>query len=154
MTIFKKEINKKSLVNTIIMAVLLLFVSVMLSSFIFRVAVSPKVESTVIIEKSQEKIQKPIQLSILNACGVPGIAKKMKEYLRSRGFDVVEIGNYTSVSEKSFVLDRMRDSVSASKVAEAIGLNKNFVKTAVDSTLYVRCSIVLGKDFQELRAYK
>ena len=40
--------------------------------------------------------KKPVQLEVLNGCGVNGVAEKFTDYLRADNFDVVNIGNYRS----------------------------------------------------------
>ena len=143
--------SRKIYINFAVLALLLIVVSVMLSSFVMRVIVSPPVESKLIEKTQKEIVEKTIQINVLNGCGVQGIAKKVKEYLRMRGFDVVETANYPEDVEKSFVIDRMRDSLSSQKVAYALGIDRSKVKTKVDSSLFIRCTVVIGSDYKNLK---
>lgn len=139
--------------NILMLAALGLIVIVMLSSFINRVIISPPVDAN--IEKGAETSENEtvIQINVLNACGETGLASKVKEFLRLRGFDVVEIGNFTSTEEKSFVLDRIGDMRSARKVAYAVGIPDSLVVSSIDSTLYLRSTVIIGKDFASLKAF-
>lgn len=92
-----------------------------------------------------------IQLNVLNASGESGIASKTRNHLRQLGFDVVEIGNYESVIDSTIIIDRLGDRLSAYKLSKAVGLEENKIQTVIDSTLYLRATLVLGKDFTNLR---
>jgi hypothetical protein len=95
-----------------------------------------------------------IQINVLNASGVKGIAGQMKDFLRTKGFDVVEIGNYIKQVDGSFIIDRVGDSSSAVKVAYAVGLPDSLIQKKIDSSLFVRNSVILGKDYMKLKAFK
>lgn len=110
-----------------------------------------------IIERSDDLVREgdQIQLNLLNGSGEQGVARRTMNYLRSVGFDVVEIDNYSRSSvQRSFVIDRVGDSLSAMKTAKALGIDDSLRVVRIDSTLYVRCSVVLGKDYRNLKAYQ
>ncbi len=130
-----------------------LIVIVMLSSFINRVIIAPPVDSKIEEGANSSENDLVIQVNVLNACGETGLAAKAMEFLRLRGFDVVEIGNYPKKEEKSFVLDRLGDLRSARKVAYAMGIPDTLVVSAVDSNLFVRSTVVIGKDFPLLKPF-
>ncbi len=130
-----------------------LIVIVMLSSFINRVIIAPPVDSKIEEGANSSENDLVIQVNVLNACGETGLAAKAMEFLRLRGFDVVEIGNYPKKEEKSLVLDRLGDLRSARKVAYAMGIPDTLVVSAVDSNLFVRSTVVIGKDFPLLKPF-
>jgi hypothetical protein len=110
-----------------------------------------------IIERSDDLVREgdQIQLNLLNGCGDQGVARRTMNYLRSAGFDVVEIDNYSRFSvQRSFVIDRVGDSVSAMKTAKILGIDDSLRVVRIDSTLYVRCSVVIGKDYRSLKPYQ
>lgn len=139
--------------NTVI-AIFGIVVLIMLLAFILKM-INPK-PSDPNLDKNIVKntATEVIQINILNASGIKGIASTAKDYLRSKGFDVVEIGNYIKQVDNSFILDRVGDSSSAAKVAFAIGISDTLVKVKIDSTLFVRNSIILGKDYSKLKPFK
>lgn len=92
-----------------------------------------------------------IQLNVLNASGEKGIASKARNYLRDLGFDVVEIGNFDTMIDSTIVLDRVGDRISSYKLTKAVGIDESRILTAIDSSLYLRATLVLGKDFSKLR---
>ncbi|MBK7987570.1 MAG: LytR C-terminal domain-containing protein [Ignavibacteria bacterium] len=121
--------------------------------FFCRLFVSPNVDATVNERLRRANSEKVIQLSVLNASGVKGLAKHTMLFLRRRGFDVVETGN-TKQIEKSRIIDYVGDTVSAMRVAQAIGLEKKDVIVEIDSSLFLRCAVVIGKNYQNLKVFQ
>jgi hypothetical protein len=94
-----------------------------------------------------------IQVDVLNGCGVPGAATGVRDYLRARGFDVVELRNYKTFDvEKSVVVDRVGDGVAAERVASALGLGSGRIIRQLNPDYYVDVSIVIGKDYRSLKS--
>jgi hypothetical protein len=95
---------------------------------------------------------KVIQVDVLNGCGVSGIAVKFTEFLRARGFDVLEMGNYKSFEvELSMVIDRVGNRKNAKKVASALGIDEKNIIEQISNDSYLDCSIVIGKDYKSLK---
>jgi hypothetical protein len=148
-----KIVSNNKTANILMLVAFGLIVIVMLSSFINRVIIAPPVDSKIEEGANSSENDLVIQVNVLNACGETGLAAKAMEFLRLRGFDVVEIGNYPKKEEKSFVLDRLGDLRSARKVAYAMGIPDTLVVSAVDSNLFVRSTVVIGKDFPLLKPF-
>ena len=95
-----------------------------------------------------------LQVEVLNGCGVSGIADKMTDYLRKNNFDVVQVGNYTSFDmDKSLVIDRTGNKVNAEKIAAALGINKKNIVQQINSDYFLDCSVVIGKDYFQLKPF-
>jgi LytR cell envelope-related transcriptional attenuator len=134
--------------------VLISFAALVVASNVYK-SLAPSVNP--IIERSDDLVREgdQIQLNLLNGCGDQGVARRTMNYLRSAGFDVVEIDNYSRFSvQRSFVIDRVGDSVSAMKTAKILGIDDSLRVVRIDSTLYVRCSVVIGKDYRSLKPYQ
>ena len=96
-----------------------------------------------------------IQLDVQNGTNENGIATKFTEYLRQNGIDVVEIGNYKSQDiERTLIIDRAGDKAKARKVAQALGVNEKNIIQQLNNSLYLDVTVVIGKDFKELKPYK
>lgn len=96
-----------------------------------------------------------IQLDVLNGCGVQGVAQDFTDFLRKRKFDVVQSSNYTSFDVvESLVIDRVGNKATASKVAHALGIDVKNVVTQINPDYYLHVSVVIGRDYQELKPYK
>ena len=121
--------------------------------FMWRLFVSPSVDASVDESLRRANSENVIQLSVLNASGVNGLAKQTMLFLRRRGYDVVETGN-TEVTEKSRIIDYVGDTVSALRVAQAVGLEKKDIVVEIDSTLFLRCAVILGKNYPNLKVFQ
>ncbi len=139
----------KLLYNKFTFIFLSLIAFVLLSSFVYQTFIIDPI-TPIVDNELDDDYNKSIQINILNGCGESGIAAKLKEYFRKREFDVVEIGNYKEEVEKCIVFDRLGDKRSAYKVAQTVGINDSLVISNIDSTQYVRTTLVIGKDWKEL----
>lgn len=147
------RLTKNIWLNGIII-VFVLIIAVMAYFLLRRTIISPPVSAT--IERTDNLVKKgeQIQINILNGCGREGISRQVMDFMRARGFDVVEITNYDNFNvESSFVIDRVGDTLSAKKAGYAMGISDSLRSVDIDSTLYLRCSIVLGKDFGSLKPF-
>lgn len=123
-------------------------VIVMIWSFVDRTFIDPPVKP----ETVQGGKPHTIQLDVLNGSGVPKLSQRFTDYLRARGFDVVEMGNYKdSKVEKTRVIDRVGQLTAAQQVAEALGVPKERVVQEIDRNSYLDVSVVIGKDFRLLK---
>ena len=96
-----------------------------------------------------------IQLEVLNGTTEPKIAQRVREALRSGGFDVVDVGNYKlSNVERTMVIARTPDRSAAEAVASFFGIDKSRVLQQPDKNLYLDCSVIVGKDITQLRPFK
>ena len=87
-----------------------------------------------------------VRVEVLNASGVPGLARKGTEVLRDGGFDVVSYGNAPGFApDTSLVLDRVGRMELARSVADAVQIPR--VYTRPDSNVYVDVTVVLGRDW-------
>jgi hypothetical protein len=75
------------------------------------------------------------------------------EFLRQRGFDVVEIGNDTARPRRSSVIDRVGDRTSARKVAQSLGIADALITTDLDSMRFLQSSIIIGADLDNLEPF-
>lgn len=143
----------KILYNKFTFALLCLVAFLLLSSFIYHNFIIT--EATPLIDNERDaSYNNTIQLNIMNASNHPGLANKLKQYYRKRGFDVVEVGNFKFEANKSLVIDRVGDLKSAYKVANVLGIPDSMVSRNLDSTMYLRTTLVIGKDWENLKAFK
>lgn len=100
------------------------------------------------------KIAKPVQyknikIEILNGCGVQDLARVTTDYLRKKGFDVINYANAAEEQEKTVVIDRLSPEKKWAKiVAEALDIK--LTSAIIDSSLCVHVLILLGKDYDEV----
>lgn len=94
-----------------------------------------------------------IQVEIVNASGRPGAGRRTMEFLRLRGFDVVEIGSDTARPKRSVVIDRVGDRTSARKVAASLGIADSLITTDLDSMRFLQSSVIIGSDIDKLEPF-
>lgn len=148
-----KILSNSKIANYCLISAFSLVVVLMLSSFLIRIVTPPiSAELSAKIEKANE-MEQIIQVNVLNACGKTGLANDVKNYLLKRGFDVVEIGNYDVSLDISIVVDRVGDLKSSNQVAYALGIDNSYVTTEIDSTLFVRSTVIIGRDYFSLKPF-
>ena len=102
-----------------------------------------------------ELVGSVIQVEVRNGAGIDHLAARATQYLRDRGFDVVEVGNYeTFQQERSVVIDRVGDPEAARKVAEALGLPAERVRQEIRRQYYLDASVIIGDDYEQLRPFQ
>ncbi|MFM8569823.1 MAG: LytR C-terminal domain-containing protein [Candidatus Kapaibacterium sp.] len=146
--------NARRIVNISLLVLLSVLVAAFSYALVYRFLIRPPVEAVNGSIVTSNGIERAIQLQILNATDVPGIAKKATEYLRSRGFDVVQVTNAPIRSVGSFVVRVTTDSASSARVAYALGIEPRFIRFEVDSSLMLDCTVVLGNDYTSLRPFR
>lgn len=147
----QKRRRRTRVVFFILAPILLALILVLGYGLLERNLLRPKVDATVERPNMQVLADEHIQVNVLNACGADGVAKQVTEFLRARKFDVPEYGNAQHVEPHSTVIDRVGDSLSALKVAYALGIPRERVVTDIDSSLYLRATVVIGADYKGLR---
>jgi hypothetical protein len=125
-----------------------LLVVVLAYAFIHRAFLQPPVDAS----REGGGSDGVIQVDVLNGCGSSGAASTFTAYLRARGFDVVEVGNYKSFDVKrSLVIDRAGNPANAEKVAYALGIGKTNIIRQINHDYFVDVSVVIGRDFPSLK---
>lgn len=95
-----------------------------------------------------------IQVEVRNGCGVDHLAARTTQFLRDRGFDVVEVGDHTSFDvQHSRVIDRVGDIETAKRVAAALNIPEERVVQDVQPALYLDASVIIGHDYERLEPF-
>jgi len=106
-------------------------------------------------EASNQKPSDIIQVEVLNGCGVGGVGDRFTDFLRTNNFDVVNIGNYIRFDmDETIVIDRIGNKANAYKVAEALGVKKENVIQQLNKDYFLDVSIVVGRDYYNLKPLK
>lgn len=88
------------------------------------------------------------RVEVLNAAGIPGLAREGTRRLRDAGFDVVYFGNAGGgARNESVVLDRAGNLQTAQAVARALDIPGARVRSVPNPELYLDVSVVLGRDW-------
>ncbi|MDP3583004.1 MAG: LytR C-terminal domain-containing protein [Ignavibacteria bacterium] len=96
-----------------------------------------------------------IQVDVRNGCGVSGVADRYTDFLRSKGFDVADIGNYVSSDvDETLIIDRIGNMANAYKVAKSLGIKTENVIQQLNRDYFIDVTVVIGKDYFSLTPFK
>jgi hypothetical protein len=88
-------------------------------------------------------------IQVLNGCGVTGAADRMADFLRSRNFDVKDIGNASSWNYPgTMIISRTADMALANELEKFLKTGKVTLIRNRDEHLY-DVTVVVGPDFEE-----
>ncbi len=159
---FGSEVKRKllqqravQLLSWSFVALVALVVVLLAWQFVMRTFISHPVSGE--IDRPDMLVRKGerIQINVLNGSGRMRMAQKFTDYLRARKFDVVDMENYKDTSvAKTFIIDRVGDSVSAHKIAYALGVPDSCIRREIDTEEYVKADLVIGRDYQKLNPLK
>ena len=143
----KDNFSKNLILNTSI--IILILINLYLGYLITKNITSYYLSSNQNI--TEDSTFSNIRIEVLNGCGKSGVAEKLTDYLRSSGFDVVNLGNYRSFEiNNSILIGRNQKIQNAEKVAAAVGLKKESVIQQVNPDYMLDVTFVLGKDYKNL----
>jgi hypothetical protein len=87
-----------------------------------------------------------VRVQVLNATATRGLARRATMHLRDRGFDVLEIGTWSTQLDSTLVLDRSGHAEWARRVADALGGAR--VESRPDSSHYLDITVLLGRSWR------
>lgn len=150
---------KNYFLNTFIIIFALLCL-ILLYNFVYRSLSKPSQTRDIIITDSSKTLTRQpnnqtLQLDVQNGSGSQGIANKFTDFLRSNGYDVVEMGNFSASDIKnSFVIDRAGNMRNAKRVASALGINEKYVIQQINKEYFLDATVVVGRDYNDLKPFK
>lgn len=100
------------------------------------------------LSEIEEPPSERIRVEVLNSAGVSGLARRVTERLREAGFDVVYYGNASGplARDSTTILDRLGNEAAVAALAEELGVER--IETAIDTSLYLEATVVLGGDLE------
>ena len=94
-----------------------------------------------------------IEVEVLNGCGVPFLAAKTTDFLRSKHFDVVFSGDAKNqLYQHTMILQRNEKIESLKKIADSFGLELDDSKHIIivpDESLCLDVTVILGADYRK-----
>ncbi|MFO7891681.1 MAG: LytR C-terminal domain-containing protein [bacterium] len=116
----------------------------------------PKDDNNVEEKKDTKKAvdTAPLQIEVLNGCGVSGVAAEFTEYLRQEGFDVVKTDNYESFNVlETVIIDRRGRNTRIKKIASSLGLDTSRILKEINEAYLIDATVVLGKDYKRISSW-
>ncbi len=133
-------------------AVVLLFAALLVYSLVDHFFINPPALSKRTDLEAPTRVERQIQISVRNECGTDGVAMDFTDFLRQRGFDVVETTNGSIFDRPvTTVVDAAGNFENALRVAEALGVKKQNVIIKPDPHAYVDVEVLIGKDYYKLK---
>ncbi|MFQ6675994.1 MAG: LytR C-terminal domain-containing protein [Fidelibacterota bacterium] len=107
----------------------------------------------------REEVPTPVmEVEVLNGCGVYGLAARFTDFLRSRGFDVVNSDNADSFDYPATVIIQRSERVESSyRMAELLGIPKGDTTRILvqpDLSLATDVTVILGKDYRDIKPFR
>jgi hypothetical protein len=88
------------------------------------------------------------RIQVLNGSGVSGVARRVADFLRNKGFDVKNTGNApTSNYEHTIVVSRTSDMKNAQRIGSALKTDKVIMMR--DSLSIYDVDVFIGADYAE-----
>jgi hypothetical protein len=84
-----------------------------------------------------------VRVQVVNATTTRGLARRATRWLRSRGFDVVEVATTRQMLDTTLVLDRSGHPDWAQRAARAMGEAR--VEARPDSSRYLDLTVLVGR---------
>jgi hypothetical protein len=125
--------NKKRF--SILTLMLIIFSGVYIFSFGYKVAIPVN--------------YKNIKVEVLNGCDVQDLARITADYLRRRGFDVINYSNSAEEQKRTAVIDRLSPDKKWAKIV-ASKLEVELTQAVIDSNLCIHVLVLLGKDYEQV----
>lgn len=98
---------------------------------------------------------KTLEVEVIDGVGNSKVAQHAVHVLRLLGYDVVEFRKSDNgIVERSYVLDRSGDFDNVKKLAISFGITEDKVFQKIDKNLYVDVTVVIGKDFSNLKTFQ
>lgn len=131
--------------------ILVLVTGAVLGSWISQWLQAPPVAVTPVQVPIPSVFGERVRVEVRNGGGRSGMARAATDLLREGGFDVVELGNWSSFEEaESFVVTRAGSGDASLEVARALGIG--IVRDEPDPNLRVDVTVVLGQDWSPEQA--
>lgn len=86
-----------------------------------------------------------VRVQVLNATTTRGLGRRATQFLRDRGFDVVDVGTTAPGRDSTLVLARSGHPEWASLITGALGVGR--VESRPDSSRYLDATVILGRDW-------
>jgi|YelNatPaOPRAMG01_1025707.scaffolds.fasta_scaffold00288_3 hypothetical protein len=148
----KSALSLKKLFTSIFRIAVAGVAFLLLYSFMDRLFIHPPAKSERSDDTPPTRVEKVIQISVENECGQQNVAMIFTNFLRKRGFDVVETGNGSSFDRQiTMVVDAAGNLENAKRVATALGVDESNVVQRIDPHAYVDVKVLIGRDFSKLK---
>lgn len=111
-----------------------------------------------IIDLREESIENPIEVEVLNGCGMQGLGQQFTDFLRSHQIDVVKTENADHFQyEKTVIIQRNQYVESSYFIADILKIPKNDTTRILiqpDLSLETDVTLIVGKDYANIKPFQ
>lgn len=152
----KKQSNLKSPTVNLLLNISIFFLIAINIYMGYSIYIKLNYKTTTFDDEIVEgKVADLIQVDVRNGCGVTGVADRYTDFLRKKGFDVADTGNYISSDiDETIVIDRIGNMANAFEVAKALGVKKQNIIQQLNKDYFIDVSVIIGKDYLSLNPFK
>ena len=96
-----------------------------------------------------------IQVEIQNGCGLKGIAKLYTNFLRDKGYDVINFKNAPHFSyKKTRLFVHQKDTLNfVNEIIDILKINSELVDYSYNNDLLHKMTIIIGDDYNQLDSF-
>ncbi len=103
----------------------------------------------------QKQAAKPLEVQILNGCGVPGVAQAVKAFLAESKIPVKATGNADRFDyPRSIIYTRNPNDARAAEIGSLMGISPSRILPAPQRWAKTDLTIVIGKDYNDLSPFR
>ena len=105
--------------------------------------------------KSEKKFGKKIQIKILNGCGDKGVADLYKNFLRNKGYDVIDYGNaknFNHINTKLKIHNKNHENFIF-EVVEILSISPDKLEYNYSKNIFYDLTLIIGKDYKNLDSF-
>ena len=112
--------------------------------------------SSLINKTESEKITgEKIQIEIQNGCGLKGVAQLYTNFLRDKGYDVIDFKNAPHFSyKKTQLIIHQKDTLNfTNEMINDLKINSDLVDYNYNNDLIHEMTIIIGEDYNQLDSF-
>ena len=142
---------------------LLFFSVIIISSFLIFKSINPYQENNnsknleSLIKKTPSEIDTghKVQISVLNGCGVKGVADLYTNFLRNSGYDVIDYGNamHFEFEETKLLIHNKNHKNFIYEIVDLLEINPQQLEYNFDKNIFYDLTLIIGLDYSNLNSY-
>lgn len=145
---FKKKLN------LLIIWSLVVVNSVLIFSLITKILNMPSMQAAMSPDPDSVPAD-PLTVTVLNGCGVQGLASRFRDVLVENRYDVRTVGNADDTYNQTVLIDgQKRSETEVEELRNLLGLDKDQVIPLKSSNYTTDVQLILGQDYSSLKIYK
>ena len=105
--------------------------------------------------KSEQKFGEKIQIKVLNGCGEKGVADLYKNFLRNKGYDVIDYGNaknFDHVNTKLKIHNKNHEDFIF-EIVEILSIKPDKLEYNFSKNIFYDLTLIIGKDHKSLESF-